>query len=90
LPAQEGARSASVKAARRRRRQRHRLAGALRHLAEAFEKDARVSASDRLAANALARFDPANALPADQVKSILKGESYVRMWREAQGLALLT
>jgi len=49
-----------------------------------------VSASDRLAANALARFDPANALPADQVKSILKGESYVRMWREAQGLALLT
>lgn len=48
-----------------------------------------VSAEDeRLAADALARFNPADSLPAGQVKRILKGESPVRVWRVARGLSI--
>jgi DNA-binding XRE family transcriptional regulator len=47
-----------------------------------------MSSSDRLVADALTRFNPADSLPAGQVKRILKGESPVRVWREARRLSL--
>jgi DNA-binding XRE family transcriptional regulator len=55
---------------------------------EALLRSAENAEDERLAAEALAHFNPKNSLPADQVKRMLKGESPVRVWREARGLSL--